>query len=77
MSPTAEVRNRIAGMAALRQRLVTAVAAGRVPHVASDLVERVGGPLHDMEGVHGQPGVQAAGVDYRGDPLGSDRAPER
>ena len=41
--------------------------------VATDLVEGVGRPLHDMEVVHDQPGVQAPGVDDVGDPLGPVR----
>ncbi len=42
--------------------------AGVVPHLAADLVERVGGGLHDVKGVHTERGVRAALGDRPGDP---------
>lgn len=48
--------------------------AGGVPHLAADLVERVGGPPDDMERVGAQRGVLAAGCHHPRDPFRRVRA---
>lgn len=45
--------------------------AGRVPDLAADLVQRVGGEHHDVEGVQAQLGLRAALSDRAGDPWNS------
>jgi hypothetical protein len=49
-------------------------AAGGVPGLAADLVQRVGGPLHDVEGVQAQHRLRAAARRHDGDPAGRVRA---
>jgi hypothetical protein len=51
-----------------------AAAAGGVPGLAADLVQRVGGPADDVEGVQAQHGLGAAAGERVGDPGGRIRA---
>jgi hypothetical protein len=51
-----------------------AAAAGGVPGLAADLVQRVGGPADDVEGVQAQHGLGATLGDRVGDPGGRIRA---
>ncbi len=41
----------------------------RVPDLPADLIEGVGGPLHDVEGVHAANRLRAAQCDHVGDPV--------
>ena len=58
------------GALELLGELLVAGASGLVPHLAPDLVERVGGGLDDVKRVQANGRVRAALGDRPGDPLG-------
>lgn len=60
----------VAGALEILGQRPLAGSAGVVPHLATDHVKRVGGPLHHVEGVHGELGVEAAGTHDVADPVG-------